>query len=206
MRKRTTDGNFIPVEVTKTVIERDGSRSITRIDPQKYASKSSLGYNDSFENFNGNGTINLTNQAKRILTDESTGGGRKSSAHDPYSNSQTINGRANNHASASDSKSYGQIEQHKSTTYQTTAHRSSSGAIILNRIATTTTTLPKPQDEIRNVNDNLNNNNSQKNQVSNSKRKIKRIVVKKKNKDGSRIIQGKSSMSNNAANQLLLME
>lgn len=147
MRKRTADGNFIPVEVTKTVIERDGSRSITRIDPQKYASKSSLGYNESFENFNGNGTINLTNQAKRILTDESTGGGRKS--NDPYCNNQTIIGRANNHG-GTDSKSYGQIEQHKSTTYQTTAHRSSSGAIILNRIATTTTTLPKPQDEIRN--------------------------------------------------------
>ena len=35
-----------------------------------------------------------------------------------------------------------QLELHKSTTYETTAHRSSSGAIILNRIATTTTTKP----------------------------------------------------------------
>ena len=40
IRKRISDGSFIPVEVTKTVIERDGSKSITRIDPEKYGKRS----------------------------------------------------------------------------------------------------------------------------------------------------------------------
>jgi len=42
VRKRTSDGQFVPVEVVKTVIGRDGSRSVTREDPNKYASKVSL--------------------------------------------------------------------------------------------------------------------------------------------------------------------
>lgn len=157
--------------MTKTVIERDGSKSITRIDPQKYCSKSSLGYNESsMDNFNG--TVNLTNQAKKMaeLSDV------RSNSQDPYgtitaNNSAIKDQRTNPHAM----QSHGQLESHKSTTYQTTAHRSSSGAIILNRIATTTTTLPKPaQPDER--------------QVS-QKRKIKRIVVKKKNRDGSKPLE-----------------
>ena len=39
IRKRTQDGSFVPIEATKTVIDRDGSRSITRLDPEKYATK-----------------------------------------------------------------------------------------------------------------------------------------------------------------------
>lgn len=39
IKKRTQDGSFIPVEVTKVVIGRDGSKSITREDPSKYYSK-----------------------------------------------------------------------------------------------------------------------------------------------------------------------
>lgn len=56
----------------------------------------------------------------------------------------------------------GQLESHKSTTYQTTAYRSSSGAIVLNRIATTTTTQPEinkvKEENSRNTGLNVNQN------------------------------------------------
>ena len=54
IRKRTSDGKFIPVEVTKTVIDRDGSKSITRLDPEKYAKRAN-------SQFDANEMINLTN-------------------------------------------------------------------------------------------------------------------------------------------------
>ena len=47
IRKRTSDGSFVPVEVTKTVIDRDGSKSITRLDPVKYVKREG-------SNFDGN--------------------------------------------------------------------------------------------------------------------------------------------------------
>ena len=62
VKKRTSDGNFVPVEVTKTVIDRDGSKSITRENPEKYAAKMikrNASEHDSVDAFHG--TINLTN-------------------------------------------------------------------------------------------------------------------------------------------------
>ena len=61
VKKRTSDGNFVPVEVTKTVIDKDGSKSITRENPEKYAAKMkrNASEQDSVDAFHG--TINLTN-------------------------------------------------------------------------------------------------------------------------------------------------
>ena len=55
----------MPVEVTKTVISRDGSRSITRENPAKYASKLRLTQErlDACSQFY-NTSLNLMNQAK----------------------------------------------------------------------------------------------------------------------------------------------
>ena len=75
------------------------------------------------------------------------GNENKAGTVDPYNNNamKTAMGGATgatSKAAAQLSLTAKQLELHKSTTYETTAHRSSSGAIILNRIATTTTTKP----------------------------------------------------------------
>ena len=85
------------------------------------------------------------NQATGKLTLE--GNENKAGKVDPYKNNaiKTAMGGATgatSKAAAQLSLTAKQLELHKSTTYETTAHRSSSGAIILNRIATTTTTKP----------------------------------------------------------------
>ena len=123
IKKRAIDGTFIPVEVTRTVIDRDGSKSITREDPEKYAYRLALRKN-SVE------SLQSAEPAPRIvdLTNKAANG-------DPYSNSRASMPSRN------------LVEQHKSTTYQTTAHRSSSGAIVLNKITTITTTKPTENQE-----------------------------------------------------------
>ena len=85
------------------------------------------------------------NQATGKLSLE--GNENKAGSVDPYKNNgvKTAMGGvtgATSKAAAQLSLTAKQLELHKSTTYETTAHRSSSGAIILNRIATTTTTKP----------------------------------------------------------------
>ena len=83
VKKRTHDGNFVPVEVTKTVIDKDGSRSITRENPEKYAAKMhrhNSEHHDSDDAFQG--TINLTNQAAGFSTGEKS----QKSLVDPYAN------------------------------------------------------------------------------------------------------------------------
>lgn len=85
------------------------------------------------------------NQATGKLTLE--GNESRAGSVDPYKNNTAKTAMGS--AAGATSKAAGQLsltakqlELHKSTTYETTAHRSSSGAIILNRIATTTTTKP----------------------------------------------------------------
>ena len=129
VRKRTQDGRERVVEVTKTVIQRDGSKSITRLDPQKYESKN---------NFHLDSNINLSNQAKQLVIPNSDV--KMMGGHDAYNSNSANkkNGTAGGNG-GQNSASSATLESHKSTTYQTTAYRSSSGAIVLNRIATTTT-------------------------------------------------------------------
>ena len=99
------DGTFVPMEITKTVIERDGSRSVTRSVPRT----ASLSIQPNQYTTSG---INLGNQARGHSTD--------------VYGTQPVD--------------QSNVKSLQTTSYQTTAHRSSSGAIVLNRIATTTTT------------------------------------------------------------------
>ena len=105
VKRKMEDGTFVPMEITKTIIERDGSRSITRTNPRA-ASLQTVPKQYAAD-------VNMANQARRGGASEVYG----SQQPDP-SNVQSL----------------------KTTSYQTTAHRASSGAIVLNRIATTTTT------------------------------------------------------------------
>lgn len=73
VRKRTQDGRERVVEVTKTVIQRDGSKSITRLDPQKYESKNT---------FHLDSNINLSNQAKQLVIPNNDV--KMMSGHDAY--------------------------------------------------------------------------------------------------------------------------
>ena len=66
-----------------------------------------------------------------------------------------------------------QMNSIESTTYKTTAYRSSSGAIILNRIATTTMTHMKSQDQDGGAPE-------RKMSHTTSKQRIRKIVIKKK--------------------------
>ena len=152
------------------------------------------------------------NQATGKLTLE--GNESRAGSVDPYKNNTAKTAMGS--ATGATSKAAGQLsltakqlELHKSTTYETTAHRSSSGAIILNRIATTTTTKPREGttdtnhltktsiddrskspiqleiDALDDIGTGANHWNSVAGQAgpnvqTSSKRKIRRIVVKRK--------------------------
>ena len=74
------------------------------------------------------------------------------------------------------------IESHSSTTYQTTAYRSSSGAIVLNKIATTTTLNPPDAYGFDQGQTPVDRNRSGTPNKATARRKVKKqkIVVKKK--------------------------
>ena len=97
VKKRNSDGSFIPVEVIKTTIERDGSKSVERLDPVEYHSRimSRKGSNDTvLSQYESkellNKRVNLTNQ--RDQQERSEGGvgavfGQRSNSMDhPYAN------------------------------------------------------------------------------------------------------------------------
>ena len=58
IKRRMEDGSFVPVEVVKTVIDRDGSRSITRHNPTNSKSLMSV-----------HGTANSTHEDNEEISD-----------------------------------------------------------------------------------------------------------------------------------------
>ena len=92
----------MPVEVTKTVIEKDGSKSITRENPNKYAPTSAADLRSnsvtnpgagSFMSPPYNGSINLSNQANAQQKGQVGNSPRAASQNqsNPYQNKSNTN-------------------------------------------------------------------------------------------------------------------
>lgn len=181
IRKRTSDGHLVPVEATKTVIERDGSKSITRLDPALYATK--FDQHHVFEDEQR--FINLNNQAKLIIPSSKVSKEEAIAANDAqHRHNVSANVHGSEGGAAPSSMSAATLEHLSSTTYQTTAYRASSGAIVLNKIATTTMLQPQQRPDTYGLADNQSTSQLGSTHTT-SKRKIKKIVVKKKSSSQS---------------------